>query len=348
MNCTEIAERLPWFLNGSLDPREKDEIEGHLAGCTDCRRELEELRRAAEIYRAELPAEALTDYVLGTTTSGFDPTLVARRIESEPRYQEEVALLRRSLADFEATPAGAASPNGGKVLFGRFGRKVEVPRWLPIAASIAGLLLPALLVWNQTLRSDLTATVAEYRRTEQGRDAEHRAAVEQLTARVREAESKATGNAASAAELDRLQLELERLRTARPVPTRLAEGVPSVLPGPAQINPQSGREGVVRGSGKILSLLRTQGLQAVSVRLDRLAKDYPDVQRFRFRLRDKSDRIESREETMSRDAGSAVVLIEPTRYPAGELTLEVLGEPAGTKPEVIGTVELMLVEPARR
>ncbi|MFH0340562.1 MAG: anti-sigma factor family protein [Chromatiales bacterium] len=35
-----IIEILPWYANGSLDPREAMEVEAHLAGCPSCQREL--------------------------------------------------------------------------------------------------------------------------------------------------------------------------------------------------------------------------------------------------------------------------------------------------------------------
>jgi anti-sigma factor RsiW len=43
-----IGELLPWYVNGSLAEREREQVEAHLAGCGDCRAEEAVCRRLAE------------------------------------------------------------------------------------------------------------------------------------------------------------------------------------------------------------------------------------------------------------------------------------------------------------
>lgn len=53
------GELLPWYLNGTLEPKERREVEAHLGECPSCRLELEELRGLREVAaasEAELPA----------------------------------------------------------------------------------------------------------------------------------------------------------------------------------------------------------------------------------------------------------------------------------------------------
>lgn len=42
-----VGELLPWYVNGSLAEREREQIESHLAGCGDCRAEEAACRRMA-------------------------------------------------------------------------------------------------------------------------------------------------------------------------------------------------------------------------------------------------------------------------------------------------------------
>jgi predicted anti-sigma-YlaC factor YlaD len=40
MTCDQAIERLPWLLNGSLEPAEREEVQGHLTTCAACREAL--------------------------------------------------------------------------------------------------------------------------------------------------------------------------------------------------------------------------------------------------------------------------------------------------------------------
>jgi hypothetical protein len=51
MNCNEIENRLPAYLENLLSPEEKKNIEGHLASCPGCNRTSEALKKAEEIVQ---------------------------------------------------------------------------------------------------------------------------------------------------------------------------------------------------------------------------------------------------------------------------------------------------------
>ena len=49
MNHNTIAELLPWYVNGTLAPHERAEVEAELASCPLCAAELENLQRIAQL-----------------------------------------------------------------------------------------------------------------------------------------------------------------------------------------------------------------------------------------------------------------------------------------------------------
>jgi anti-sigma factor RsiW len=56
MNCADAREWFSAYLDEALDAGERNEIEGHLAGCGECRRELERFRQTlALLHRVERP-----------------------------------------------------------------------------------------------------------------------------------------------------------------------------------------------------------------------------------------------------------------------------------------------------
>lgn len=52
MACDLDRDRLSAYHDGQLDARSKADVEAHLAGCGDCRRELEEIRSAARLVQS--------------------------------------------------------------------------------------------------------------------------------------------------------------------------------------------------------------------------------------------------------------------------------------------------------
>jgi hypothetical protein len=46
-----LQELLPWYANGTLGERERDQVEAHLTGCPCCQAELQACRRAEELLK---------------------------------------------------------------------------------------------------------------------------------------------------------------------------------------------------------------------------------------------------------------------------------------------------------
>lgn len=73
MTHDEVVGLLPWYLNGTLEDAERRTVDDHLAGCTVCALELQELRaieRAMVELRAEAPDPAPTGLAEALRTVG--------------------------------------------------------------------------------------------------------------------------------------------------------------------------------------------------------------------------------------------------------------------------------------
>src|SRR5436305_7932844 len=96
MNCQEAILRLPWWLNGSLEPEERREVEDHLAGCASCREALEETRLAWEVYAQHIQTEALVAYAADERPEAIDLGLLERHLEDCPQCAAELEMARAS------------------------------------------------------------------------------------------------------------------------------------------------------------------------------------------------------------------------------------------------------------
>ena len=63
MTCPETRDLLSAWLDQALDAHEREQVEAHLAGCPECRRELEELRSTVSILSRVEPARAPVGFV---------------------------------------------------------------------------------------------------------------------------------------------------------------------------------------------------------------------------------------------------------------------------------------------
>jgi anti-sigma factor RsiW len=61
MNCPQTREVLPELLYGGVAPDAVAQVEAHLAGCADCRRELDALKQVRQALDAVPPATAEVD-----------------------------------------------------------------------------------------------------------------------------------------------------------------------------------------------------------------------------------------------------------------------------------------------
>lgn len=82
----EIAELLPWFVNGTLDADLHDRVERHLAQCPECREDVGVLRQIAESVRRESPAPLLPP---------ADPRGLLERIDGRPASPRPARPARR-------------------------------------------------------------------------------------------------------------------------------------------------------------------------------------------------------------------------------------------------------------
>lgn len=125
--CDWTVERLPWWVNGTLEEAEAQRVEAHLAECAACRDELEATRGALALYGAHLPIEALLELVeaeTGEREAGgsshaaggavLSSEAVAAHLGHCPPCREQLALLRESRAAVEGESA-AREPAGATV-----------------------------------------------------------------------------------------------------------------------------------------------------------------------------------------------------------------------------------------
>jgi hypothetical protein len=115
MTCDQAIELLPWYLNGTLEATERDEVRHHLATCEACRQALAETREAWQIFDQHLPSEALVALAWGEPPAGIDSTLAERHLAGCPQCATALELARTSrhleeddrIALFPAKPAVA-------------------------------------------------------------------------------------------------------------------------------------------------------------------------------------------------------------------------------------------------
>jgi len=123
-----VWELLPWYVNGSLGEREREQVEAHLAGCPACEAEARECRRTAE---------SLSN---------------AGEVAPSPHPAQLRRLLDRVEAEERGRPGKLAS------LFQATPRPL---RWALAAQAAAILLLAGTLAWS--VRSETPAGPATFR-----------------------------------------------------------------------------------------------------------------------------------------------------------------------------------------
>jgi len=91
MRHNQVRESLPCYLNGTLRQRERAAVEEHLAGCSSCRRELNEWQAISEAVTAQ-PAPRVPATTLATLLNRLDaPTLPSSHTPARPAWQSAFA-----------------------------------------------------------------------------------------------------------------------------------------------------------------------------------------------------------------------------------------------------------------
>jgi hypothetical protein len=99
MNCVDCHNALAEFALDSLEPREKQQVADHLAGCLDCKRHLEDVREswatlAGTLQPASPPPRLKADLLARLSAEPRSQTIRSRQIFSAA--PEPVTLLRES------------------------------------------------------------------------------------------------------------------------------------------------------------------------------------------------------------------------------------------------------------
>lgn len=123
MRCEPL---LPWFVNGTLDARERAEVDDHLAGCERCRAEVRRLR---------------------------DLSVAVRSMEIDPACDRAFARLSGSL---DATPLGARPE-----LHGPWWRRPKVAGAFVAGQMLLLVLAAAWIAWPDARQTDTYRTLAE-------------------------------------------------------------------------------------------------------------------------------------------------------------------------------------------
>ncbi len=103
MECREAADLLDSYVLGALDPREKEEVERHLAGCADCENQLSEAGELAVQMAYSAPRLVAPDRVRAGLFERIDRS---EPIAARPQPLSSVADMLRAAAGFWRASAG--------------------------------------------------------------------------------------------------------------------------------------------------------------------------------------------------------------------------------------------------
>lgn len=96
MNCETAIELLPWFLNGTLDPHEKEGVRRHLRECEACRLALTETREAWQTFDQHLASETIVALAYDEAPVGASAQEAALHLASCARCAAELEMARTS------------------------------------------------------------------------------------------------------------------------------------------------------------------------------------------------------------------------------------------------------------
>lgn len=139
MRCEQVIELLPWLLNRSLGPEEREAVREHLACCPECRGELAATAEAGRLHGTHPPTEAVVALAFGDRNVEGGAA-VERHLEHCAPCRGELELAAAS-AEMERMLATAEAAGEGGAGWG-----VSARRWLAVAAAVVvAVLLGAVL-----------------------------------------------------------------------------------------------------------------------------------------------------------------------------------------------------------
>jgi hypothetical protein len=189
MDCRDVAERLPWYLNGTLPAAERDPLQAHVEGCDQCREELSQTRRLRALLGAHPPSDAIVAFAAEETVEGQGADARRAHFAMCAECQEELALARESARAVENPPAVSAPATGPRAAWSA--RTAAAAAAILVSGILVGHLMPqratsdggqiaALVAENARLRGDAARAGALQNRLDEALAPQKNVAVVQL------------------------------------------------------------------------------------------------------------------------------------------------------------------------
>lgn len=93
LRCAVVEARLPWLLNGTLEPDERGDMLRHVQTCASCRRALAESHEVGLAADSHLPIDTLLDLADGLLLAVEDQRLAAAHLDTCDQCAEELRAL---------------------------------------------------------------------------------------------------------------------------------------------------------------------------------------------------------------------------------------------------------------
>jgi len=96
VDCHDVGELIPWYLNGTLDAAQAQPVREHLASCPACRKEAAEARATLVVLSAHLSSADLVEMAWGRPPAAVGADLAERHLAQCAACRADLDLLRAS------------------------------------------------------------------------------------------------------------------------------------------------------------------------------------------------------------------------------------------------------------